>query len=385
MTRRACKVAAIAEDRVDIAQILKEAVEVGDVPGVAAAVATDAGVSFEGAAGALKTDSVMWIASMTKAITAVAAMQLVERGKLALDAPVATLLPELGNRQVLEGFGADGQPRFRAPKTAITLRHLLTHTSGLAYDTWNADILKYREVAGVPAVGSGLSLALTTPLVAEPGVRWEYGISIDWVGKLVEAASGQRLDRYMTENIFLPLGMSDTGFAIGPAQRLRKARLHRRGEQGIAALDHELPQTPEVHMGGGALYSTVDDYLKFTRALLAGGAPILRPETMTLMARNHLPEGVLCRPLKSAVPGLSTDLDFLAGMQWGLSFMINPTALPGRRSAGSLSWAGLANTYYWIDPVKKVTGIWATQLLPFNDGRAVAAFERFERAVYASL
>jgi CubicO group peptidase (beta-lactamase class C family) len=222
-------------------------------------------------------------------------------------------------------------------------------------------------------------------LLFEPGERWEYGISIDWAGKMVEAASGQRLDRYMTENIFARLGMADTGFAIGPAQRPRKARVHTRSANGFTVMEHEIPQAPEFHMGGGGLYSTVSDYLKFTQALLGGGGPILRPETVKLMGQNHMAEGVLCRPLKSQLAHMSTDLDFVDGMKWGLSFMINPTAFPGRRSAGSLTWGGLANSYYWIDPAKKVTGVWATQLLPFYDARAVEAFEDFERGVYASL
>jgi CubicO group peptidase (beta-lactamase class C family) len=227
---------------------------------------------------------------------------------------------------------------------------------------------------------------LSTPLLFDPGEHWQYSISIDWAGLMVEAASGKRLDRYMTENIFTPLEMSDTGFAISPGMRPRKAAVHVRKEGGgFAATDHELNQTPEVFQGGGALYSTVPDYLKFTHALLMGGAPILRRETVAEMFRNSMNEGVLCRPLKTQIPGRSTDMDFVDGMKWGLSFMINPTAFPGRRSAGSLTWGGLANSYYWIDPAKKVTGVWATQLLPFYDARAVAAFEDFERAVYASL
>jgi len=368
----------------DIAKTLEDAVEAGDVPSVAAAAATDKGVIFEGGAGALRPDSVIWIASMTKAVTAAAAMQLVERGKLSLDAPASDVVPELGTKAVLEGFDAAGEAITRKPKRPITLRNLLTHTSGLGYDTWNADIMKYRQVTGVPAVGSCLNAALTTPLLAEPGERWEYGISIDWAGKMVEAASGQRLDRYMTENIFTRLGMDDTGFTIGPAQRLRKARMNTRSAGGFATMEHEIPQTPEFHMGGGGLYSTVSDYLKFTRALLMDGGPILGPETVKTMVQNHMAEGVLCRPLKSQLPHMSTDLDFVDGMKWGLSFMINPTAFPGRRSAGSLTWGGLANSYYWIDPARKVTGVWATQLLPFNDPRAIAAFENFERAVYSA-
>ncbi len=369
----------------DIAKTLKDAVESGALPGVAAAAATDKGVIFAGGAGVLRPDSVVWIASMTKAVTGVAALQLVERGKLSLDGPASDIVPELGTKEVLEGFDAAGQAIMRRPKRPITLRHLLTHTSGLGYDTWNADLMKYRHATGIPPIGSCRNAALGTPLLADPGERWEYGISIDWAGKMVEAASGQRLDRYMTENIFMPLGMADTGFAIGPAQRPRKARMHARGANGIAVVDHEVPQSPEFHMGGGGLYSTVIDYLEFTQALLRGGEPILRPETVALMARNAMDEGVLCRPLRSQLPVMSTDLDFVDGMEWGLSFMINPTAFPGRRAAGSLAWGGLANSYYWIDPARKVTGVWTTQLLPFYDPKAVAAFEDFERAVYSAL
>jgi methyl acetate hydrolase len=368
----------------DLARQLKDAVAAGDVPGVTATAATDKDVIFEGAAGTLRPDSVIWIASMTKAITAAAAMQLVERGKLTLDGAASEMVPEIATKGVLEGFDPAGKPRIRPARRPITLRHLLTHTSGLGYDTWNADIAKYREVTGVPAIGSCLNAALTTPLLAEPGERWEYGISIDWAGKLVEAASGQRLDRYFKEHIFDPLGMSDTGFKIGAAQRPRKARMHRREPDGVTAIDHEVPQEPEFHMGGGGLYSTVADYLKFTRMIVGGGGKLLKPETVGSMSRNAMGE-LSCRPLKSQLPGMSADFDFVAGMKWGLSFMINPAAFPGRRSAGSLAWAGLANSYYWIDPVKKVTGVWATQLLPFYDPRAVARFEEFERGIYASL
>ena len=368
-----------------IIQSLQRAVEAGAVPGVVAAAATGDGVIFEGAAGALDLDSVVWIASMTKALTAAAAMQLVEQGKLSLDTLAGDVVPDLARKQVLEGFGPDGQPRLRPPQRPITLRHLMTHTSGLGYDTWDAEVMKYRQATGVPAVGSCRNAALTTPLLAEPGARWEYGISMDWVGKMVEAASGQRLDRYMSEKLFRPLGMDDTGFAIGPVQRLRKARMHTRaGGGGFTAIEHEIPQTPEFHMGGGGLYSTAGDYLKFTRMILNGGAGVLKPETIALMSRNAMGD-VSCRPLKSQLPSLSTDLDFVDGMKWGLSFMINPAAFPGRRSAGSLAWGGLANSYYWIDPVRKVTGVWATQLLPFYDARAVAAFEEFERSVYAAV
>ncbi len=366
-----------------IADSLKQAVEAGDVSGVAAVAATADGTIFEGAAGALRPDSVIWIASMTKAITGVAAMQLVEQGKLSLDTPAADVVPEIADKQVLVSIGSDGTVKTRPPKRPITLRHLLTHTSGMGYDTWDADIARYVQVTGIPKPASRQVLA--TPLLFDPGERWEYSISIDWAGLMVEAVSGVRLDRYMKENLFDPLEMSDTAFKIGPTQRPRKAAVHLRKEGGgFTATDHELEQNPEVFMGGGALYSTVNDYLKFTRALLAGGGSILRPATVALMSLNAMGE-VSCRPLKTQLPNRSTDMDFVDGMKWGLTFMINPAAFPGRRSAGSLTWGGLANSYYWIDPVRKVTGVWATQLLPFYDPRAVAAFENFERSVYAAL
>lgn len=368
----------------DIQKTLNRSVEQGAVHGVIAAAATADGTIFEGAAGDLKINSVIWLASMTKAVAGAAAMQLVERGKLSLDAPASDVLPEIAEKQVLTGIDADGTVHTRPPKRPITLRHLLTHTSGMGYDTWDAEIFKYVKAKG-PFKPATMA-ALSTPLLFDPGERWTYSISIDWAGLMVEKASGKRLDRYMTENIFTPLGMSDTGFAISPAMRPRKAAVHVRKEGGgFTATDHELNQTPEVFQGGGALYSTVPDYLKFTVALLKGGAPILKPATVAEMFKNSMNEGVLCRPLKSQIPARSTDMDFVDGMKWGLSFMINPEAFPGRRSAGSLTWGGLANSYYWIDPERKVTGVWATQLLPFYDPQAVAAFEDFERAVYGGL
>jgi methyl acetate hydrolase len=371
----------------DIAETLKNAVVADDVPGVSAAAATADGKIFDGAAGVLALDSVIWIASMTKAITGAAAMQLVERGKLSLDTPAADVVPEIAAKQVLIGIGADGTVKTRPAKRPITLRHLLTHTSGMGYDTWDAEIARYVQVKGIPKPASREVLA--TPLLFDPGEHWEYSIAIDWAGLMVEAASGLRLDRYMKENLFEPLGMADTGFKISPAMRPRKASVHVRKEGGgFTATDHELNQEPEVFMGGGALYSTVGDYLRFLQMMLGGGTlagvQVLKPETVALMGRNAMGD-VSCRPLKTQLPNRSTDMDFVDGMKWGLTFMINPVAFPGRRSAGSLSWGGLANSYYWIDPVKKVTGVWATQLLPFYDARAVAAFENFEYAVYASL
>ena len=379
-----------------IAAPLSHAVESGDVPGVAAAAATINGVIFQQGFGTgdlatglpMTADTVVWIASMTKAITGACAMQLVEQGRLSLDADITATLPELAKVQVLEGFGPDGAPRLRAPKRAITLRHLLTHTSGHAYDMWNADIARYMAITGIPGVASCRNAALLLPIVADPGDKWEYGIALDWAGKAVEAVSGQTLARYMQSHIFDPLGMADTGFRIGAAQRQRLARIHARTPAGLVSTDTELPQDPEFHMGGGGLYSTVGDYLKFTQMILHGGtfngAQLLRSETVAAMSRNAM-GALVCNPMKSAIPPATNDVDFLAGMKWGLSFLINPEPLPTGRSANSLAWAGLANTYFWIDPERQITGVYAAQLLPFFDPKAVQAFEAFETAVYAAI
>jgi CubicO group peptidase (beta-lactamase class C family) len=372
-----------------IAEGLRRAAESGDVPGVAAAAATADGVIFEGAFGKrsiatgapMTADTVVLIASMTKAVTAACAMQQVERGKLSLDGDLGAIVPELARVQVLEGFDTDGRPRLRAPKRAITLRHLLTHTAGYSYDMWNGDIVRYLEQTGTPGIFSCKNAALLLPLIADPGEKWEYGISIDWAGKAVEAASGQKLDSYMQENLFGPLAMADTAFKIGDAQRRRLAGMHARTPDGLVSIDMEVPQNPEFHMGGGGLYSTVGDYLKFTQMILHGGklngVQVLRPETVATMSRNAMGD-LVCNPMKTSVPSATNDVDFVAGMKWGLSFMINP-------APGSLAWAGLANSYYWIDPARKVTGVFATQILPFYDAKAVAAFEGFERAVYQAL
>jgi methyl acetate hydrolase len=268
------------------------------------------------------------------------------------------------------------------------LLHLLTHTSGHAYDMWNADIARYIETTGTPNVISCRDAALLLPLASDPGEKWEYGIAIDWVGKAVEVVSGQTLSQYTQDNILRPLGMNDTGFRLGDAERARLARVHVRTQDGLVPIDFEMPQDPEFHMGGGGLYSTVGDYLKFAQMILHrgtfNGVQVLRPETVATMSGNATRD-LVCNPIKAAVPASTNDVDFLAGMQWGLSFLINPEALPTGRSPGSLAWAGLANSYYWIDPKRHVAGVYATQILPFFDQKAVQAFGAFETAIYDAL
>src|SRR5947209_10312548 len=281
-------------------QVLQRAVGAGDVAGVVALAADDSGVLYHGAFGrraidaeaAMTEDSVFWIASMTKAITSVAAMQQVEQGRLALDEPLSSVLPELDSIQVLEGFDAGGLPRLRAPQRQITLRHLLTHTAGFVYDIWNADMVRFQEHAGIPGIIECRNATLMTPLVFDPGDRWQYGINIDWVGKAVEKVSGQSLEEYFRDHLFGPLGMSDTGFVIGPDQRPRLTGMHVRNPDGtLTRIDFEIPQQPEFFMGGGGLYSTGPDYLRFLRMLLHGGAlegeRVLREDTVEEMGKNQ--------------------------------------------------------------------------------------------------
>ena len=380
--------------------ILSEAAAEGAVPGVVAGV-TGAGDDLYlggfgervlGGGDAMTPDTVGWIASMTKAVTGAAAMQLVEQGRLDLDAPAASVIPYLDEVPVLKGFDDDGKPRTRPPRRAITLRHLLTHTAGFSYEIWSDAIVRYQEATGTPGVMSCENAALATPLLFDPGDRWDYGINIDWAGKMVEAVSGQRLGDYLREHLLGPLGMSDTAFRITDEMRPRLARIHQRGEDGTLEpqMALEIPQDPEFEMGGAGLYGTIGDYLRFIRMILnrgrANGEQVLKPETVETMSRNQMGDLLVCG-LKTVIAPLSNDAEFFPGMakSWGLSFMINNEQAPTGRSAGSLGWAGLANSYFWIDPTKGIGGAYLTQVLPFVDEQSFPLYMAFERATYEAL
>jgi CubicO group peptidase (beta-lactamase class C family) len=382
----------------EIDQLLEAAVSAGDVAGVVALAADDGGTLYQGAFGRrgiaangpMTLDTVFRIASMTKAVTAVAAMQLVERGRLSLDQPVGDVLPQLAAPLVLEGFDDAGQPRLRPAKRPITLRHLLTHTAGFVYDFWNAELARFVEVTGLPSSRSSKLAALDAPLAFDPGERWEYGTNLDWTGRLVEAASGQTLDAYMQAHIFAPLGITDTGYLPGPDRISRLGDLHARLPNGsLRPVAMEAPAELEYFPGGTGLFSTGPDYLTFLRMLLHGGslcgATILQRQTVTLMAENHI-GSLLVQPFRSQLPRVSNDVEFFPGMEkkWGLSFLINTTEAPTGRSPGSLAWGGLYNCYYWIDPTKRVTGLLMTQILPFADEAVLRLTGAFETAIYRS-
>ena len=380
--------------------ILSEAVAEGAVPGVVAGVTSAQddlylagfGERVLGGADEMTPDTVGWIASMTKAVTGAAAMQLVEQERLDLDSPAASVIPYLGEVGVLEGFDDDGKPRTRPPRRAITLRHLLTHTTGFSYEIWSDAIVRFQEATGTPGIISCENAALTTPLLFDPGDRWDYGINIDWAGKMVEAVSGQSLGEYLRENLLGPLAMNDTAFRITDEMRARLAKIHQRGEDGALEpqMELEIPQDPEFEMGGGGLYGTVGDYLRFIRMILnrgrANGEQVLKPETVDMMSRNQMGDIRVCE-LKTAIPPLSHDAEFFPGLpkSWGLSFMINDEEAPTGRSAGSLGWAGLANSFFWIDPTKGIGGAYLTQVLPFIDEKSFPLYTAFERAAYEAL
>jgi CubicO group peptidase (beta-lactamase class C family) len=291
-------------------------------------------------------------------------------------------------QQVLDGFDASGAPRLRPTKRPITLKHLLTHTAGFSYEQWDANTARYVQATGMPSTSTGRIASLRVPLAFDPGDRWEYGVNIDWVGLIIEAVSGQKLEVYFREHIFEPLGMKDSGFTITPEQRARQVSVHQRQADGmLQPQPFETPFTPEFWAGGGGLYSTAADYMTFLQALLHGGsfngARILRPETVALMGQNQIGDteaGIL----KTTDSRRSVDVDFFPGasLKWGLGTMINMQAGPNGRSAGSLTWAGIFNTHYWIDPACRVAALIMTQILPFGDAGTMTVYGQYERAVY---
>jgi CubicO group peptidase (beta-lactamase class C family) len=381
-----------------IDSVFRAATSAGEVPGVVALAATDHGVLYEGIFGkrrlgevnVMTRDTVFRVASMVKVITSVAALQLVEQDKISLDAPVPDIEPAIGSPQVLDGFDAKGLPQLRPAERPITLRHLLTHTSGFAYRLWDAKAVQYaKSLELLPKAQR--KLAPATPLMFDPGTRWQYGTSIDWVGRIVEAISGETLDIYFRKHILDPLGMSDTAFVLSPQQRERESSAHRRGPGGSLTAEPLEQNSPrQSFSGGGGIYSTAPDYLTLIRALLAGGAldevRILRPETVALMGQNQIGE-IDVGVLKTTVPALSNDVDLCPGVtrKWGFGHMITMQALAGGRSAGSLTWGGLLNTYYWIDPGRKVAAVFMTQILPFADSRALRLYRQFEHGIYAAV
>ena len=378
--------------------VLAQAVAAG-VPGVVAAVTDRDGTTYEGCAGVrslggdqpMTPDTVFAIFSTTKAITATACLQLVESGELDLDAPAREYAPALAEVEVLDGFDADGAPQLRAPASDPTTRQLLTHTAGFGYDFFNESYLRMATDHGQPSVITASHGAIRTPLLFDPGTRWEYGSNIDWAGQVVEGITGRRLGEVFQDRIFEPLGMTSTAFSMTEDMRSRMATMHQRDPAGeLSATAFELPSDPEVHMGGHGLYATVPDYLRFIRMWLNDGAgehgQVLRPETVEMAVQKHSGDNKVVM-LPGVIPSLSNDAEFFPGMpkSWSLPFMLNDEPAPTGRPANELAWAGLANLYYWIDRSTGIGGYWATQILPFADLPSVGGYLQLETAVYDAM
>ena len=386
----------------DVQAILDRGVSDGDVVGavaqvvtgdgtVAAAAAGQRSADPEAGAGEMTIDTVCWIASMTKAITGTAAMQLVEQGRLDLDAPASGVVPSLAEVGVLEGFDDDGQPQVRPARSPITLRHLLTHTAGFGYEFWTEDLLRYQQATGVPSITTCELASLTAPALFDPGERWWYGTNIDFAGRMVEEVSGQRLGDYLDEHVLGPLGMDSTNFRISDDMAARQSAMHARLPDGsLVAIEFGLPPEPEFQMGGGGLYGTVGDYCRFMQMILGrgsrNGARVLQPETVDQMAANSMGD-VRVVALPAVIPDLTNEAEFFPGVEksWGLTFQINEEPLPTGRPAGGLMWAGLANSFFWIDMANQVAGAYISQQLPFADARSYQLYEDIESATYASL
>ena len=382
-----------------IDQVLREAVDEKKIPGIVAMVAVADQVSYQGASGRRDTiqnipmtvDAIFRIASMTKPVTSAAILQLVESGRVKLDEPAATYVPELSEVQVLEEFDAStGKARLRPPKTPPTVRQLLSHTSGFAYEFFDPRLHAYVATGAVPSMRQGDDGFLKAPLLFDPGSRWEYGISTDWLGKLVEKVSGQTLEDYFRQHIFQPLGMTDTFFDVPPEKQARVVALQQRQDDGSFLEPPPQPFTPvKFFSGGGGLYSTAGDYLKFARMLLGGGKlgnrRILQSKTVDQMSRNQIGDLMLAE-LRSSAPQFAKDPMRMPGSldKFGLGLAINTKPVEGGRSRGSLAWAGIYNTYFWIDPPRKTCAVIMMQILPFSDDAAYSVVEQFERAVYAN-
>jgi methyl acetate hydrolase len=365
------------------------AVERKDVSGIVVMAANRSGVLYQGAFGVadidqarpIELDSLFHIASMTKAVTSVAAMQLVEQGRFAIDDPIDKYFPEFTKLSVFDSFDpATGTYALRPAATPVMVRHLFTHTSGLAYPFTSVIVRDFK-----PRAGENYPVG---PLLFDPGTRWHYGTGVDWLGRLVEKVSDSPLEDYFRQKIFAPIGMPDTFYVVPKHKQARLVTVNRRRPDGSLAADSVQPPTSGfTPVGGGGLASTAPDYIRFTRMFLnrgeLDGARILSADSVALMGQNAI--GSIAVPaLKTAMPERSEDFSFIADGRdkWGLGFLITTDAVAGKRSAGSLSWGGLNNTYYWIDPARDLTGVILMQFLPFADRGALAVYDMFERGIY---
>lgn len=384
-------------DLTSVDVLLGSACEQLAVPGVVAIIADRSGTRFERAYGwgdverglALQPDTVFRIASLTKAVVAIAVLQLVEAGDLDLDTPVADIIPAFDALQVLDGFDGD-VPRLRSPSRRATVRNLMTHTSGLTYDAFQGDLLRYGASTGIPMPSSGLMASFESPMVTDPGERFTYGMSTDWTGRVLETITGKPLAEIIRERVAGPLELRDLAFTLDAEQTRRLAPVQlRQGEGSFSIMEFEWPAKPEFHSAGHGLYATAADYMAVQELFLHGGehngVRLLEPETVTMMTSDELGKlGIQMDRLASARPDFSHDLVPRPNVSWGLDIEITTADMPGLRPAGSFGWCGTFNNYYWVDPRNGIAAALHMSYLPLFDPAAMDLYERFERAIYAA-
>jgi CubicO group peptidase (beta-lactamase class C family) len=365
-------------------RVLSRAVDAGRVPGVVSAVGSSETCRYRAAFGAAATDpyrpmavdTIFSIASMTKLVTSVAIMILVDEGKVDLDAPLADYLPGFVQPEVLIEFdGATGRCTTRPASRQATIRELLSHSGGYGY--WFLD-----EPLRV-ASGSDPDLFSPPFLIADPGTRFRYSTSADVVGQLVEPVTGLPLDDFFEARIFVPLGMPDTGFKR-PAESARVAHVHRRSGKGFRQLP--LDDQDNVVRGGGGLYSTAVDYSRLLRCLMRGGeldgTRLLGDSAVAEISRNQIGD-FQAEMQRTALADRSNDFVFMDGTQkFGFGVMIETEQHPGKRSIGSYGWGGIVNTYFWVDPDRDLAAVLMMQIAPFASRASVELLDEFEVAVY---
>jgi methyl acetate hydrolase len=384
-------------DGTAIDKVLRDAVDSGAVPHVAAIAADRDGVIYQGAAGPreagqsdpVTVDTLFRIMSMTKMPCTVAALQQMEQGHLDLDAPVADYVPEFAEVQVMTGL--DGNtPITRPPARQATVKNLITHTAGFGYWFWSERLVRWEKITGVPNVVAGSVASFTAPMLADPGEAFIYGINIDWLGRVVEAVTGVGLDVAIKQGITGPLGMDQTTFLMNDDQRPNSTPVHVKGDDGTwISIGEVLNQQPDYFAGGHGLYGPPSDYIKFERALLRGGeldgTQILRPDTVDAAFTNQIGDLDFPAELPTADPASSCTFRAGPGYKWGYGLLLNTADIPGMRRAWSGAWAGLCNTQFWVDRTAGVCGSIYSNFLPFVTPEAVKLYNDFERSLYAAL
>lgn len=381
-------------------EVIDTAISEGELHFAVAAVGNTSGQLWSHSAGhrdAQKTevaadDNIIQIASMTKLITTIGALQLVEQGVLDLDTPITAYAPQLSELQVLKGFDEQDNPILENADRAPTIRELMTHTGGYVYEFWNANAKKASELGVSESLFSGGNY-LAAPLAFEAGTAWEYGINTDWLGVIIERISGQRLSAYFDENIFDPLRMVDTFYELPQEKMNRSVTVMARVNEALIELPTLQPApmakgSMAHYSGGGGLYSTVADYGRVLQMLLNDGAldgeTLLTPETVDSMFVNNIGD-IQLAALGTVMPEVSNtaDLSFGNPATFGLGLLLHSEGVEGGRKAYSGSWAGLFNSYYWVDRESQTYGIFGTQILPFFDAASVDTLLKLEQAVYA--